>query len=114
MSEPFIGEIQMFPYDYAPARWARCDGQMMPLMQNTALYSLLGTLYGGDGRTTFALPDLRGRFPVAQGSGGETPKIGEARVLQSAEASSNVDERSFGALGVPFCIALEGIYPRRS
>ena len=63
MSEPFIGMIILFPYNFAPRGWAFCNGQLLPIAQNTALFSLLGTTYGGDGQTTFALPDLRGRVP---------------------------------------------------
>ena len=69
MSEPFIGEIMMAGFNFQPRGWALCDGQIMPIQQNTALFSLLGTTYGGDGRTTFALPDLRGRTPMQQGQG---------------------------------------------
>ncbi|HPV60141.1 MAG TPA: tail fiber protein, partial [Thauera aminoaromatica] len=61
MSEPFVGEIRPFGFGYAPRGWATCDGQLLPINQNQALFALLGTMYGGDGRTTFALPDLRGR-----------------------------------------------------
>ncbi|GED68181.1 tail Collar domain-containing protein [Brevibacillus reuszeri] len=64
MSEPFVGELRLFPINYAPRGWAFCDGQILQINQNQALYSLLGTTYGGDGRTTFALPDLRGKVPV--------------------------------------------------
>ena len=69
MTEPFIGEIQVFPFGFAPRGWAQCNGQLLPINQNQALFSLLGTMYGGDGRTTFALPDLRGRVPVGVGNG---------------------------------------------
>jgi microcystin-dependent protein len=69
MAEPFIGEIRMFAGDFAPRGWAFCDGQEIQIVQNTALFSLLGTLYGGNGNTTFALPDLRGRAPIHQGRG---------------------------------------------
>lgn len=67
--EPFIGEISMFAGNFAPRGWAFCDGQMLPISQNSALFSILGTTYGGDGRTTFALPDLRGRAPLHRGQG---------------------------------------------
>ena len=67
--EPFIGEIAMFAGNFAPRGWALCNGQLLPIAQNTALFSLLGTTYGGDGRTTFALPDLRGRVPIHAGNG---------------------------------------------
>jgi microcystin-dependent protein len=69
MSEPFLGEIRMFGFGFAPQGWAPCNGQLLPISQNTALFSLLGTTYGGDGRTTFALPDMRSRVPVCQGQG---------------------------------------------
>ncbi len=69
MSEPFIGEIKMFAGNFAPRSFALCDGQLLAISQNVALFSLLGTIYGGDGRTTFALPDLRGRIPVHMGNG---------------------------------------------
>ena len=69
MSEPFVGEIRMFAGNFAPRSYAFCDGQLLAVSQNDALFSLLGTIYGGDGRTTFGLPDLRGRVPVHAGSG---------------------------------------------
>ena len=61
MSDPFIGEIRLFGFNFAPTGWAQCNGQLLPIAQNTALFSLLGTTYGGDGRTTFGLPDLQAR-----------------------------------------------------
>lgn len=67
MSEPFLGEIRIVPFNFAPSWWARCNGQLLPLAQNTALFSLLGTQFGGNGQTTFALPDLRGRTPIHEG-----------------------------------------------
>lgn len=69
MSEPFVGEIRMFAGSFAPRGWALCDGQLLAVSQNDALFSLLGTIYGGDGRTTFGLPDMRGRLPLHQGTG---------------------------------------------
>ena len=68
MSEPFLAEIKIVGFDFAPRGWAFCDGQILPINQNQSLYSLLGTTYGGDGRTSFALPDLRGRTPIHVGS----------------------------------------------
>lgn len=67
--EPFLGQITLFPFNFAPHGWAFCQGQLLPISQNTALFSLLGTSFGGDGRSSFALPDLRGRVPVGQGQG---------------------------------------------
>jgi microcystin-dependent protein len=69
VADPFVGEIRAFPFNFAPKGWAKCQGQLMALSQNTALFSLLGTFYGGDGKSTFALPDLRGRVPIAFGQG---------------------------------------------
>jgi microcystin-dependent protein len=74
MSEPFLGEIRMVGFNFAPRGWAFCQGQLLSIAQNSALFSLLGTMYGGNGTTTFALPDLRGRSPVGMGNGpGLTP-----------------------------------------
>ena len=69
MSEPFLAEIKIVGFNFAPRGWAFCDGQILPINQNQSLYSLLGTTYGGDGRTTFALPDMRGRVPIHVGNG---------------------------------------------
>jgi microcystin-dependent protein len=69
MTEPFIAEIRIFGFNFAPRGWAFCDGQILPISQNTALFSLLGTTYGGDGRTVFALPNLRGSTPLQPGQG---------------------------------------------
>lgn len=69
MSEPFIGQLMLVPYNFAPRGWAFCNGQLLSIAQNTALFSLLGTTYGGDGVTTFALPDLRGRAALSSGQG---------------------------------------------
>lgn len=68
-AEPYIGDIMMFGGNFAPSGWAFCNGQLLPISQNQALFSLLGTMYGGDGMTTFGLPDLRGRLPVGVGQG---------------------------------------------
>jgi microcystin-dependent protein len=69
VSTPFLGEIKIVPFNFAPQGWAFCNGQLLPINQNQALFSLLGTMYGGNGQTTFALPDLRGRVPMHLGSG---------------------------------------------
>lgn len=73
MSEPFLGEIKIISWTYAPKGWAFCNGQFLPINQNQALFSLLGTMYGGNGQTTFALPDFRGRAPVHWGGSISTP-----------------------------------------
>src|SRR5512146_3212529 len=69
MADPFVAEIRIFPFNFAPKGWAFCDGQILPLSQNTALFSLLGTTYGGDGKSNFALPDLQGNAPMHPGQG---------------------------------------------
>lgn len=89
--DPFIGEIKMFAGNFAPRGWAFCNGQILSISQNTALFSLLGTMYGGDGRTTFGLPDLRGRSPMHHGAGpglsphslGETSGVENVTLLAS-------------------------------
>jgi microcystin-dependent protein len=80
MSDPFVAEIRMFAGNFAPTGWAFCDGALIPISQNTALFSLLGTFYGGDGKSTFALPDLRGAAPMhhGQGAGLSERFVGEA------------------------------------
>lgn len=89
MSEPFLAEIRIVGFDFAPRGWAFCDGQILPINQNQSLYSLLGTTYGGDGRTSFGLPDLRGRTPihVSGGSGHPQGQKGgeESHVLSTTE-----------------------------
>jgi microcystin-dependent protein len=69
VADPFVAEIRIFPFNFAPRGWAWCNGQILPLSQNTALFSLLGTTYGGDGKSNFALPDLEGRAPMHPGQG---------------------------------------------
>lgn len=92
MSEPFLAEIIMFAGNFAPRGWAFCQGQLLPIAQNTALFSLLGTTYGGDGRTTFALPDLRGRVPVGTGQGPGLPNINLGEMSGEAAHTLNVTE----------------------
>ena len=85
MSDPFVAEIRIFPFNFPPKGWAFCDGQLMPISQNTALFSLLGTVYGGDGKSTFALPDLQGSAPMqpGQGQGLSLRDLGEMSGVES-------------------------------
>jgi microcystin-dependent protein len=85
MSEPFIAEIRIFAGNFAPRGWAFCNGQLLPIAQNTALFALIGTTYGGDGRTTTALPDLEGRAPMHPGRG---PGLSQRRLGEKAGAES--------------------------
>lgn len=87
MADPFVGEIRLMSFGYPPRDWAQCNGQLLPINQNQALFSLLGTTFGGDGRTTFALPDLRGRVPIHVGSSHTLGERGgeQAHTLSIAE-----------------------------
>lgn len=117
--DPFLGEIRMFAGNFAPRGYAFCDGQLLAVSQNDALFSLLGTIYGGDGRTTFALPDLRGRVPLHKGQGPGLmnrpigQKSGQERVLlgsnnlpnhthvMAGKATANTKDPSGADLGLP-------------
>jgi microcystin-dependent protein len=83
--DPFVAEIRIFPFNFAPKGWAFCDGQILPISQNTALFSLLGTTYGGDGKSTFALPDMQGNVPMhpGQGQGLSLRDLGETSGVES-------------------------------
>src|SRR3982074_3159912 len=92
MGEPFVGEIRMFAGTFAPAGWAMCQGQLMAISQNDTLFTLIGTTYGGDGQTTFALPDLQGRVPIHAGQGpgiSQTYQIGEKGGVESVTLTTN-------------------------
>ncbi len=92
MAQPYVGEIRMFGSNFAPVGWAFCNGQLLPIAEYEALFMLLGTTYGGDGMTTFALPDLRGRLPVAQGPGyalGQAAGEEQVRVLSNQMPQHN-------------------------
>ena len=105
MSEPFVAEIRIFAGNFAPNGWALCDGQLLPISQNTALFSLLGTTYGGDGRSNFALPNLQGSAPLQAGQGpglsnhllGESGGSPAVSLLLSAMPSHTHDARAFAA-----------------
>ena len=100
--EPFLGEIRLFGFNFAPQGWMFCQGQLLAISSNTALFSLLGTMYGGDGRTTFGLPDLRGRVAISSGQGPGLPPYqqGEAGGNPSVTlTASNVQGHSHGVAG---------------
>jgi microcystin-dependent protein len=88
--DPFVAEVRIFGFNFPPSGWAFCNGQTLPISQNTALFSLVGTFYGGDGRSTFALPNLQGRFALGQGSGpGLSPRVvGEAGGAETVTLTS--------------------------
>ncbi|CCK77587.1 Phage Tail Collar [Oleispira antarctica RB-8] len=142
MSDPFIAEIRMVACNFAPRSWAECNGQILPIAQNTALFALIGTNYGGDGRTTMGLPDLQGRSPMHPGNG---PGLSSRRLGEKVNASPSttniitsvtVDRglahtetteqvivyptagangiHNHAALGLKFLIALQGLFPSRS
>lgn len=119
MAQPYVGEIRMFAGNFAPAGWMFCEGQLLPISENETLFQLIGTTYGGDGQSTFALPDLRGRIPIHQGNGfilAETggaeeitltinqipshthPLVASANVSQDTGAQNKVLGQSVGGL----------------
>ncbi len=100
--EPFISEIRLFPYADPPDGWLPCDGRILEIRDHQALFSLIETTYGGDGRTNFALPDLRGLIPVAAD---EQRPAGKAFALHASDAGSQ------GTLALNFCISITGLYP---
>ncbi len=81
MAQPYVGEIRMFAGNFAPAGWMFCEGQLLPISENETLFNLIGTTYGGDGQSTFALPDLRGRIPIHQGNGFILAETGGAETV---------------------------------
>lgn len=135
-AEAFIGEIRLVGFNYAPYGWALCNGQLLSISQNNALYALLGNTYGGDGRTTFALPDLRGRVAVGQGQGQNVPVFvmgqkGGALAPLATNMAVKADSTGAGPkalipavatpgqnnyppyLGLNYIICLQGIWPTR-
>ena len=102
MADPFVAEIRIFPFNFAPRGWAWCDGQLLPLSQNTALFSLLGTTYGGNGKSNFALPDLQGRAPMhpGQGPGLSLHDLGETGGSDTVSLlESEIPAHSHGLMG---------------
>lgn len=106
--DPFVAEIRIFPFNFAPKGWAFCDGQLLPISQNTALFSLLGTTYGGDGKSTFALPDMQGNTAMhpGQGPGLSLHDLGETGGSESV--SLLVSEIPVHAHGVGFALGSDG------
>jgi microcystin-dependent protein len=108
---PFLGELKLLPFDYPPKGWALCNGQFLPINQNQALFSLLGTMYGGNGQTTFALPDLRGRVPIHQGAGFVPGQAGgaESVTLQGSQMPAHTHivmaTNDLGSSGDPSTLA---------
>ncbi|ERP87982.1 hypothetical protein Q670_16430 [Alcanivorax sp. P2S70] len=134
MSEPFLAEIRIVGFTFAPRGWALCDGQILPINQNQSLYSLLGTTYGGDGQTSFALPDLRGRMPMHPGTEVQLGQKGGVQDAQTTSTDNTLDtlslDRNLGStlqqenvatqtpvtpkIGLNFAIALQGLFPSRN
>ena len=139
MTDAFIGEIKLVPFNFAPRGYAFCDGQLLPIAQNSALFALLGTTFGGDGRTTFGLPDLRGRVPLHAGTG---PGLSERRLGDKGGAeieivsgrppiigwgsTNEIGKQTTGGalvehgpymppyLTLHYVIALQGVFPSRN
>lgn len=113
--DPFVGEIRLFAGNFPPKGWAFCEGQLLPLSQNTALFSLLGTNYGGNGKNNFALPDLRNSVVVGAGetASGNSVYLGENGGDAPAVAAA-AQAPAAGTLALRYIIAMQGIYPSRS
>jgi microcystin-dependent protein len=111
MSEPFLSEIRIMSFGFAPKGWAQCNGQLLPINQNQALFSLLGTTYGGDGRVNFALPDLRGRAPIHEGSGHNLGERGgeQAHTLTIAELPTHTHTAQVSPTNANSPIAANGV-----
>lgn len=110
-TDAYLGEIIMGGWNFCPRGTIKADGQLLPISQNSALFSLYGTNYGGDGRTTFAMPDLRGRTPINAGQGPGLPN----RTLGSRTTSSNGESgANGGTVAIMYCVVSQGIFPPRS
>jgi microcystin-dependent protein len=117
MADPFVAEIRIFPFNFAPRGWAWCDGQLLPLSQNTALFSLLGTTYGGNGKSNFALPDLQGRAAMhpGQGPGLSLHDLGETGGSETLTLlESEMPAHAHACRAVPDAGDLQGPSPSRS
>ena len=108
--DPYLGEIRVFAFGWAPTGWLPCNGELLPIADFTALFSLLGTVYGGDGHSTFALPDFRGRAPVHLNPPGAT--MGQMGGGEGAQAG--VGAVTTPTLTANFCISVQGMFPPRS
>ena len=116
--EPMLAEVKLFAGNFAPRGWAFCHGQLLPITQHQALFSLLGTTYGGDGRTTFALPDLRGRAAIGAGEGKDMRRVLLGQRNSGIAVKANTDgsdwPKTKPTLGLNYIIALQGIFPSRN
>ncbi|TPJ56655.1 tail fiber protein [Mesorhizobium sp. B2-6-7] len=101
MPQPFVGEVRIFAGNFAPAGWMFCEGQLLPISENETLFQLIGTTYGGDGQSTFALPDLRGRVPLHQGSGFILAEIGGVEAVTLTAQQLPVHSHQFMASSSP-------------
>ena len=101
MAQPYVGEIRMFAGNFAPAGWMFCEGQLLPISENETLFQLIGTTYGGDGESTFALPDLRGRIPIHQGNGFILAETGGAEEITLTTSQISAHSHAMVASGRP-------------
>src|SRR5690349_11780265 len=118
--DAFMGQIVLFAGNFAPRGWALCQGQLLAIAHNSVLFSILGTTYGGDGQTTFALPDLRGRVPVGAGTGPGLPEMlqgeqggGVSVTTQAATGATQAQSNLLAYTSLNYIICLEGSYPER-
>ena len=116
MSEPFLSEIKIMSFNYPPKGWALCNGQLLPINQNQALFALLGTTYGGNGQTTFALPNLRGRVPIHMGAGHTLGEVGgqEAHTLTISELPTHTHPVSGSATNADVVSSTDNVVAQSS
>jgi len=116
--DEYLGTIKAFAFNFAPRGWAVCAGQLLAIQSNEALFSLIGTIYGGDGRTTFQLPDLRGKSleGIGHGPAQDPVQLGEKHHGEKVALSEDARQagETQGTVGINYCICLEGMYPPRN
>jgi microcystin-dependent protein len=111
--DQYLGEIRLFSGNFAPKGWAICDGRTLPIAQNQALYAIIGTTYGGDGETNFALPDLRSVVPTQAYNGSPDTKLGKKHFQKLAPQKDNDEPTGVTYIHVNYIIALQGIFPSK-
>ena len=116
--EAYLGDVKLVAYNFTPRGWAECDGKLLLISQNNALFSLLGTMYGGDGRTTFALPDLRSRVPVGVGRGPGLEEVQQGQKIYGKKVpdsgSNETMATTTSGLGLRYVICVQGMFPSRN
>lgn len=108
--DEYMGTVNLFAFNFVPKNWALCNGQLLTITSNSALYALIGTAYGGDGRTTFALPDLRNCIPIGVGA---RPGLNDYIEHATVNYRSSHGSGNFTTMGMNYCICIQGLFPSR-